>query len=63
MTGHPSVDSYAFYDSIDELKQDLKQTKAQFKGKDIPEWAQKRIKFLEDGIKGLSHLSQGSPFV
>ena len=57
MTGHPSVDSYAFYDSIDELKQDLKQTKAQFKGKDIPEWAQKRIKFLEDGIKGLSHLS------
>ena len=49
--GHPSVDPYAFYDSMDDLKQDLKQTKDQFKGKDIPEWAQKRIEFLEDGIK------------
>ncbi len=49
--GHPSVDPYAWYSSMAELKQDLKQTKDQFKGKDIPEWAQKRIEFLEDGIK------------
>lgn len=49
--GHPSVDPYAWYSSNDELKQDLAQMQDAWKGKDIPEWAKKRMKFLEDGIK------------
>lgn len=49
--GHPSTDPYAFYSTNNEIKQDLEQMKDQWKGKDMPEWAKRRMQFLEDGIK------------
>jgi hypothetical protein len=49
--GHPSNDLYAYYDTIDDLKQDLKSLEDYWKDKEMPEWAEEKKKFLEDGIK------------